>query len=191
MVAVLLSGPAGEPVTRDEAKAHARIDGTDEDARVDALIAAARADVENRTGRALMTQSWRIVKDCVPRGGIVRLNPSPVISVDQVTVYGPDGAAEIVSPSEYLVDLVSSPGRLKLGLGRFWGTRAMNGLEVDVTVGYGATAELVPAPLKHAMQMLVAYWFEQREAGAIAAVAGPVAHSVAALCAPYRLPRLA
>ncbi len=189
MVAILVSGPQAEPVTREEAKAHARIDGASEDARIDALIAAARADVENRTGRALMTQSWRIVRDGVPRGGVVRLAPAPVISVDAVTLYGADGTPQVASADEYEVDLVSAPGRLLLRSGRFWGARAMNGLEIDVTCGYGDAAD-VPAPLKQAILMLTAYWFEQREAASAGAVAGPVAHGVAALLAAYRMPRL-
>lgn len=189
MVAILVSGPATEPVTREEAKAHARVDGASEDARIDALIAAARAEVENRTGRALVTQSWRIVRDAIPRGGVVRMAPAPVISVEALTVYGADGTPTVATTDEYDVDLVSSPARLMLKSGRFWGVRAMNGVEIDFTCGYGDAAA-VPAPLKQAILMLVAYWFEQREAAAVGAVAGDVANGVAALIAPYRMPRL-
>jgi len=189
MVAILVSAPQAEPVTREEAKAHARIDGASEDGLVDTLITAARADVENRTGRALMPQGWRIVRDAIPAGGILRLAPAPVISVDAVTLYGADGTPSVASAEEYEADLVSSPGRLKLGSGRFWGARAMNGIEVDVTCGYASAAD-VPAPLKQAILMLTAYWFEQREAAAVGGVAGATANGVAALVAPYRMPRL-
>ncbi len=190
MVAILVSAPQEEPVTRDEAKAHARIDGDAEDARVDALIAAARAEVENRTGRAMMAQGWRIVRDTVPPGGVIRLAPGPVAFVSAVTVYGADGTASVADPDEYQVDTDSVPGRLRLGAGRFWGSRAMNGIEIDMTCGVYDAAE-VPAPMKQAVLMLVAYWFEQREAAAVGAVAGPVAHAVSSLLAPYRAPRVA
>lgn len=189
MVAILVSAPQEEPVTRDDAKAHARIDGTSEDGTIDALIAAARTDVESRTGRALMLQGWRIVRDCIPAGGIVRLAPSPVVSVDAVTVYGNDGAPNTVSTDEYQVDTISTPARMRFNTGAAWSARAMNGLEVDITCGY-ASASAVPAPLKQAVLMLVAYWFEQREAASLRAVAGPVAHGVDALIAPYRMPRI-
>ena len=189
MVAILVNAAEAEPVTLEEAKAHARIDASHEDEKVAALISAARGEVENRTGRALMPQNWRIVRDAVPLGGVIRLAPAPVISVDAVTVYGGDGSPNVVSPDDYQADIVSSPGRLQLGSGRFWGARAMNGIEVDLTCGY-ASAEAVPAPLKQAILMLVAYWFEQREAGALGAIAGPVDRGVAALVAPYRMPRV-
>jgi uncharacterized phiE125 gp8 family phage protein len=189
MVAILVTPPGEEPVTREEAKAHARVDGTDEDSRIDALIAAARADVENRTGRALITQGWRIVRDGVPRGGILRLAPAPVQSVAAVTVYGEDGAPCVVPADDYEVDVASAPGRLRLLPGRQWGVRSMNGLEVDISCGYGGP-QAVPAPLKQAILMLVAYWFEVREAAAYGAVGGPVASRTAALLAPYRVTRL-
>ena len=197
MVAILVSPPQAEPVSRVEAKNHARIDLDDDDALIDSYIKAARTEVENRTGRALVTQGWRIVRDGVPRGGVIRLTPAPVARVDAVTIYNGDGVASIVDPAEYTADTHSAPGRLKLGAGhlqlaagRFWGSRAMNGIEIDITCGYGDPDD-VPAPLKHAILMLVAYWYEQREAADMGTVVGPVMHGVASLTAPYRMPRLA
>lgn len=187
MVAILTAPPMAEPVTRDEAKAHARIDGTAEDAKVDALIVAARMEVENRTGRALVTQKWRIVRDRVPPDGVMRLAPGPVRTVDAVTVYGDDGMPQRLSAVAYQADTASSPGRLRLS--GALGGRAMNGVEVDLTCGYGEP-HAVPAPLKQAVLMLVAHWFEEREAASVGAVTGAVAAAVAALTAPYRISRL-
>jgi hypothetical protein len=57
----LITAPTDKPVTLDEAKAQCRQDtasmGTDEDAILNAYIAAATAYVERYTGRALMTQT--------------------------------------------------------------------------------------------------------------------------------------
>jgi len=73
------------------------------------------------------------------------------------------------------------------GLG--WQGRAVNGLEIDLVCGYGGP-EAVPSPLRHAILMLVAYWFEVREAAEHGLVEGPVAGRTAALLAPYRVARL-
>ena len=75
MTSYLIAGPGEEPVSLAEAKAFARIDGTDEDALVGALIAAARLHVESLTGRALVSQTWRLVLKCV--GGLIV--PLPVV----------------------------------------------------------------------------------------------------------------
>jgi uncharacterized phiE125 gp8 family phage protein len=61
MTSYLIAGPGEEPVSLAEAKAFCRIDGTDEDALVSALITAARLHVESITGRALLTQTWRLI----------------------------------------------------------------------------------------------------------------------------------
>ncbi len=188
MVAFLVTQPTAEPVALSEAKAHLRIDSSAEDGVVEALIAAARTDVERRTGRALMPQGWRIALDKVPASGLVRLAPGPVASVDAVTVYGADGSPEVVSASDYALDTASMPARLKFETAIEPG-RALNGIEIDLTCGY-ASADDVPAPLKQAILLLVAFWFEHREAAPMGVVSAEQAFGIDALLAGFRTPRL-
>lgn len=56
MILSLVTSPAAEPISRVEAKLHLREDGTDQDAKVDRSIAAAREHVEGICGRALVNQ---------------------------------------------------------------------------------------------------------------------------------------
>lgn len=60
------TAPASEPVSRSEAKAHARIEHDFEDALIDGYITAARKRVEHDTGRALITQTWTATLDRWP-----------------------------------------------------------------------------------------------------------------------------
>jgi len=62
----LLSGPAVEPVSEAEAMAHVRISGEEEIALLHGHIRAAREAVEAWTGRALISQSWRLSLDRWP-----------------------------------------------------------------------------------------------------------------------------
>ena len=62
----LITPPAVEPVTLADAKAHLKVDTTDDDALITALITAARARAEWHTGRALITQSWTLWLDAWP-----------------------------------------------------------------------------------------------------------------------------
>ncbi len=60
MPAILLSAPAVEPVTLDEARAFLRVEHNDDDEVIAALAAGSRIHVEAQRKRALITRSWRI-----------------------------------------------------------------------------------------------------------------------------------
>lgn len=58
--------PELEPITLDQAKAHCRIAGDDDDGYVTSLITAARIHAENRTNRSFLQQTWRMSLDRFP-----------------------------------------------------------------------------------------------------------------------------
>jgi uncharacterized phiE125 gp8 family phage protein len=186
MTAALISGPALEPASLDEAKAHLRLDGDDDDALVTAAITAARVHVEAATRRVLIEQQWRIYLDAWPHGRIVTLPVAPLVSVDGVTVYDTNGDPVTVEEGNYETDAVSVPGRLVLSssLPAIVG-RAVNGIEIDVTAGYGPSGVDVPAPVCQAIMMLVAHWYEHR--GAVGEVGAATPLGFDALVAPYRI----
>ena len=137
MTSYLIAGPGEEPVSLAEARAFCRIEHAEEDALMGALIAAARLHVESATGRALVTQSWRLVLNRV-HGLVVPLPVVPVASL----IEAPDGA--VLQGDSVLL------------------AAAVDALSIDYTAGYGA-AEDVPQDLKHAVLLLVAYWYEHRD----------------------------
>lgn len=188
MAAALISGPALEPVSLADVKAHLRIDTDDDDALLSAAIVSARIHVEAATRRMLIEQAWRIYLDGWPRKRIVILPVAPLLSIDSVTVYDAGGTPQVVDADDYETDLISVPARLVLGatapspVGR-----VTNGVEIEVTAGYGTTSIDVPSPLRHAVMMLVGHWYEHRGAVGhdMAVHAAPLGFE--ALVAPYRL----
>lgn len=184
---LLVSGPAVEPVTLADAKVHLRLAHNDDDATISALISAARLHVEAETRRALIDQDWRLTLDAWPRDGIVKLRPTPLRAVAAVTLYGADGTPTVLDAASYLVDLASAPARLKLRSGAGASLRALNGIEIDFTAGYGATPDTVPVPLIEAILMLIAHWYEHREAVAENGAFAVLPTGVEALIAPYRV----
>lgn len=60
---ITISSPAVEPVTLDEAKAHLRLDITDDDATVTSLITAARICCETFQRQAYITQTHKLLFD--------------------------------------------------------------------------------------------------------------------------------
>lgn len=188
MTAALITPPALEPVSLADAKAHLRLDTDDDDDLITAAIVAARVHVEALTRRALIEQGWRAYFDCWPRKRLVALPVAPLISVEAVTVYDDDGEATVVSSDDYEVDTVSVPGRLLL-LTPVPATvkRAINGIEIDLTAGYGASSVDVPSPLRQAIMMLVAHWYEHRGAVGHDLAGNTPPHGFHALISPYRV----
>ena len=101
---VLVTGPAEEPVTRDETKTQLRIDHTDEDSFVDGLITAARAYVEDATFRALVTQTWKLNLEAWPAGNAIEIPKPPLQSVSSVVYLDEAGASTTWASSNYIVD---------------------------------------------------------------------------------------
>lgn len=178
MSLVLLAPPQAEPISVAEAKLFARIDTTEDDGLLAALITAARLHVEAITRRFLITQSWRLVLDGLA-GGVVRIPLAPVQSVMAVRLKNLDGSQSAVDLARLAIDVVAMPARIA-GL---TGGRSAAGVEVDLVLGYGGVSD-VPEQLRHAVRLLVAAWYEERGGAPAGSAVSPAA---AALMAPFRL----
>jgi uncharacterized phiE125 gp8 family phage protein len=191
MALVLTSGPAAEPVTVAEAKAHLRVDGTDEDTLIASLILTSRLHVEAALGLALITQSWRLLLDRWPPQKDLELPLRPLQSIDAVRVLPAAGAALVIAPTNYVADTANVPPRL-VRTGVIWPQpgKAANGIEIDLTAGYGDDASDVPAPVRQSLLLLVAHWYERREPIDVGSPATIVPTQVSELLAPYRLVRI-
>ena len=192
MPAIVTAPPALEPVSLAEAKAHLRLDGADEDALVERLIAAARRHVEHLTGLALISQGWSAFLDRWPRDGTVRLPVAPVRAVADVLVHPEDGPPAALDPAHYVVDAASRPARVMLRGSRHGPVpgRRVNGIEVVFIAGFGDAPQDVPAELVQAVLLIAAHWFENRAAVADPAEAAELPLAAASLIAAHRRARL-
>ncbi|MHA1523457.1 MAG: head-tail connector protein [Alphaproteobacteria bacterium] len=188
----MTTSPAVEPLTLSEAKSHLRVDTTDEDILISSLITAARVHIEAATGRALITQVWSLYLDTWPAGNAVPLPLAPLVSVDAVRTYDVQGVATTLNAQDYFVDTVSQVPRVVRVNGQIWSPpgQVANGVEIAFTAGYGIATSDVPEPLRQAVRLLVAHWFETREPVVLGAQADMVPTTVDALAAPYRRVRL-
>lgn len=198
--------PALEPVGLAEAKMHLRLDTDDEDALVSALIAGARHVVEAFTERALIEQEWRLLLDRWPgtpssrRDGLWASNSTrlfvevprpPLVGIEHVKLFDEDGAEALWGPENYFVDISSAPGRLVRRRGVSWPVlrRDVNAVEIRFRAGYGGATD-VPQPIRQAILMLVAHWYENREPVPPRTVGAVLPLSVEMMLEPYRLRRL-
>jgi len=150
MTYVLTDPPVAEPLTLAEVKAHLRIDHTDEDAGLQALISVAREHLERETGLCLMTQSFRLILDDWPETGVIPIARGPVQTIDDIVYYDATGTAVHVSLEGHVLDGRARPARLWLKTRPSPG-RVLNGIEVTFSAGFGEAATDVPGPLKRAL----------------------------------------
>jgi uncharacterized phiE125 gp8 family phage protein len=185
MSSILLTAPAIEPLSIAEAKAFLRVETSDDDDVIAALIAGSRIHVEAQTRRALITQSWRLVADGWPDDGRLPILPAPLQALSAARVYDFNNAAQTVDPGAFVLDkgasaLIFAPWALPAP------GRVAAGIELDVVVGFGDAAVDVPEALRQAIRLLVAHWYENR--GLVAAgTTTALPATVAALIAPYRM----
>lgn len=186
MSAMLLTAPAVEPVSLAEAKAFVRVEHNDDDDIISALIAGSRIHIESQTRRALITQMWRLVRDAWPASGRIDVRPGPLQTLNAVRLLDAEGNAATVDLQAFVPDKAASalafapwslaaPGRIAAGI------------ELDVTVGYGDAAIDVPEPLRQAIRLLVAHWYDNRGLAAVGQTVAILPSTVAALIAPYRM----
>lgn len=159
--------PAVEPVTLAEAKAHCRVDTSDDDTYIGTLITAARQWVEEYLDRSLVNTQWTMRLDAFPYE--IELPRPPIASSGTVTAVtltytlGDDSTATL-STSAYRVDRQSTPGVVRQLRNGTWPANLddYNAVQITWWGGYGATGSTVPAAIRHAMLMLIATWYDRR-----------------------------
>jgi len=167
------TAPAVEPVTLAEAKAHLRVDTSDDDNYIGTLITAAREWVEQYLDRTLVHTQWVMRFDKFPDSGIepVELPRPPMVlsgtaTAVTVTFTQEAGPTSTYSTAEYRVDRNATPGAILPIYGSTWTPHRQDDNAISVTwwAGYGASGTSVPAAIRHAILMLVGHWYESRQA---------------------------
>lgn len=193
MALICITPPSVDPITLAEAKSHLRVDISTDDTLISSYILAARDYVERicRPRVALLTQTWRYIADEWPKEDTVELRPYPLQSVSSIKYTDDAGVITTLASSNYVVDIYSEPGRVRLKSTSSWPSttlQVLNGFAIEFVAGFGAAASAVPEPLRQAIRMLVAHWYENREV--MMTTTGPVnkqiEFAVMALCSPWR-----
>ncbi len=189
MKPVLLTGPAIEPVSLAEAKAWMRVETSDDDQLISALVTAARLVIEASARLLLVQQSWRLVCDEWPSRKTLAIGLAPFRSLQAVRLRGLSDEEIIIAASTYVLDPSPRAARISFLSQPEAPVRPVAGIEIDVSVGFGDLAEDVPEPLRRAILMLALRWYERR--GDEARDAMELPPDIAVLVAPFKRPRLA
>lgn len=188
----ITSQPATEPITTAEAKAHLRVDFSDEDTYIDTLITTARKYCESYTNRVFITQTWRQNLDSFPT--VIKLKVNPVVSLTSIKYYDTNETQQTITASSdnYQLDNLADVATVHEGLVNAFPAigSTINPIEIITVCGYGAASD-VPQDIKHAIKLMVSHLYENREM--INVVVGGLAtqiempNVVKNLLAPYRV----
>ncbi len=179
-----LSPPASEPLLLDEIKDHLRLDGSADDVGLGSLLRAAREMVETHLGLCLISRSLALYLDGWPgtmgqmpwwqgvasgsMSAFARMTEylplpvRPVSSVGIIRVYDAEGASIVWGAGNYSLKPGLEPALYRTG--GSWPTpgRALDGIRIELTAGFGDSWNDVPADIRQALLMLVAHLFENR-----------------------------
>jgi uncharacterized phiE125 gp8 family phage protein len=165
---VRVTAPSASPISLAEAKAQMRVEGTDEDTVIQRLIDAAVAfvDVQGALGFAMMTQTWG--QWIGPNPSTVSLLLGPVQSVSAIKYYDTNGTLQTATLADF--NVFGTPNRITITpkTGKAWPITQTrdDAIKIEYVVGYGDTSSSVPQTVRHALMMLVAHWYENRETSA-------------------------
>lgn len=187
----LVTAATEDPISIGDARAHLRVDGSDEDILITSHVQAATAWVENYTRRALVTQTWELWMDAFPADGIIEMPAPPLRTVASVKYYDSAGVLQTLSASTYVVTAPAGPqaerGSIRLVAGASWPTTQdrPNTVVVRFDAGYGAGGD-VPAAIRAAILLIVGELYKNREQSITSSTITKVPFAAESLLAPYR-----
>jgi uncharacterized phiE125 gp8 family phage protein len=183
---VLVTAPSLTMVSLAEAKAHCKVDFSDDDALITSLIQAATSYLDGYSGvlgRALLPQTWR--QDYDGFYDVMRLPVGPVQSVTSVIYQDVSGGDQTLNASQYVLLTDDYGAYVQLSATGVWpnvGTRA-DAVRITYLAG---SAAVIPA-IRMAALLLIGHWYANREAVVTGTISGDLLLGVDALIAPYRI----
>ena len=150
----LKTQPVLEPISIDILKIHLRLEHDREDNYLTHLIQTSRQQIEANTKRCLIAQKWAIeIKEGKEE---IVLPHTPLLKIEEIAIKALRGEKRILNPQLFPITMKGDIAVLSNFI-------AISGpIRITYIAGYGDNAEDVPSPLKQAILMLAAYYYEHR-----------------------------
>ena len=171
------------------AKSHLRVDGSDDDTLITALVASAEQLAEHLTGRTLITRdrTHRVAEF----GDRIRLPGAPVASITSVKYLDTAGAEITLSNALYALESGTDWPAVVPAVGATWPAvqpdRA-DAVRIAYSAGYGAADTDVPIGIQQWLLLCLGTWYNQRESVITGTIVAELPRgSWDALLDPYRV----
>lgn len=174
-----ITAPAQPAISLEEAKSQVAL--YEGDGSLDTLIQrycdAATAFVERYTGRALITQTFRLSLNHFPYFGHnppypeygqsfadIRLPRPRLQSVTSIKYDDENGTEQTIDPSLYRVTSDLEPARIEPAFNQVWPQirYQREAVRIVYVAGYGNDSASVPEDIRHAILLMVSQWFNFR-----------------------------
>lgn len=161
-----------------------------EGAYFNSLIKAAGQHIESLCG-PLITQTWYQYENDWPAGDVLSIGKPRLQSITAITYTDVDSVTATLASSNYAVDVENeySP-RVVLEDDGEWPSidlHPKNPIRVEFICGYGDETTDIPEPIRIAILMLVAHWYENREPVSFGQNVTSLPFAIDALIANYRV----
>lgn len=159
-----VTDPVATPLSLAEAKTYLRVDSSEDDALIIALIKSATTWAENHTQRAFLSQSWelRVSREDALCG--VALPRPPAVSVTTVEYLNTAGAP--IAHNDYTFYEFQDPASIVLeSIPQDADPDRPDTVRVTYAAGYGDAPDDLPEDLRSAVYLLCSHLYENREAG--------------------------
>lgn len=156
--------PVAAAVSAADLRAHLRLDSTDQDSYLEALVAAATRSLEHDADTQVITATWQVhLADWWP--DYLELPRGPLQSITSVTYKDDQGDTQTLAASNYDVVTAADVGRIHTADGATLPTLADVPQAVTITMvcGYGDAGTNVPAEVLHFIKLLAAHFYAHAE----------------------------
>ncbi len=140
-------------------------DAVSDDALLSQYLRAAMAQVEGRTGRALMAREFALRLTRWRDGYAQPLTIAPVTAVASVTLVDAGGVEALVPAQSYILQADSARPRLVAAGTALPNIPTGGSVVILLTAGFGPAWDDIPADLRQAVLLLAAQYYEGRDAG--------------------------
>ena len=161
------------------AKEFLRVDSSDEDVTITALIDAAVQHCQDYTNRHFVVSNFNLYLDDFYN---CSFDIGPLVTVAMVQYLDGAGVSQTLPSAKYWADVARDPGRIKFDSPPDTYDDAFNVVTINGTIG-----EVPKPPIVHAIKMLVAHYYENRRAAVVGTLTSEMPLGVSALLNPYRI----